>query len=63
VRAFLVHPERALSLFLGVDEEFAKGQVQKTNRRVPAIRNTKNRVQRVKSALDLLLWNLKQPGK
>jgi hypothetical protein len=55
VRAFLVYLEQALSLFLEVNEELTKGQVQKTNRRVLAVRNTKNRVQRVKSALDLLL--------
>jgi hypothetical protein len=42
-------------LILGVDKELAKRQIQEANRRVLIIRNTKNRVQRVKSTLDLLL--------
>jgi hypothetical protein len=63
VCVFLVHPEQAISLFLGVDKELAKGQVQKANRRILVVRNTKNRVQRIESALDLHLWDLKQAGK
>jgi hypothetical protein len=54
VCAFLIHPEQALSLFFGVDEEIAKGQVKKSNRRVLTVRNTKNRVQRVESTLNLV---------
>ena len=59
VCAFLVYPERTLSLFLRVNEELTKRQVQKSNRPVLAVRNAKNRVQRVESTLNLLLWNLK----
>lgn len=60
---FLVYPEWTLSLLLVVEEELAKGQVQQANRRVLLVKNTKNRVKRVTSTLDLFLRNLQQASK
>jgi hypothetical protein len=63
VCAFLIHPEKVLSLFLGVDEELTERRVQESDRNILTVRNTENRVQEVELTLDLPLWNLKQPGK
>jgi hypothetical protein len=63
VCAFLIHPEQALSLFLGVDEELAERQVQESDRNILTVGNTENGVQGVQPTFDLLLWNLKKARK
>jgi hypothetical protein len=54
VCAFLVHPERTSPLFLGVNEELAKGQMQEPDWNIIAVGDAKNRVQRVKPTPYLL---------
>jgi hypothetical protein len=60
VCAFLVHPKWVPSLFLRVDEELAKEQMQQPDRNIFAVRNTKNRVQRVELTFYLLSGALKK---
>jgi hypothetical protein len=63
VCTFLVYPERAFPFFLGVNEKLAKGQMQEPNWNILAVRDAKNRVQRVKPTLYLLLGELKKACK
>jgi hypothetical protein len=63
VCAFLVHLETGFLLFLGIDKELAKGQIQQSNRTILAFGNTENRMQKAKLILDILLWNSKKACK
>jgi hypothetical protein len=56
----LVHPKWIFPLFIRVDEEFAKGQMQQPDKNIFAVRNTMNRVKKVESTLYILWENSKK---
>jgi hypothetical protein len=53
--AFLVYLEMDFLLFLRIDKELAKGQIQQSKRNILAFRNTENRMQKAELILDILL--------
>ena len=61
--AFLVYPELDFPSFLEVNKKLAKEQMQEPNWNILAIRDAKDRVQRVKLTLYILLGESKKAYK